>query len=458
MKKEFNHSDVFLIPIVEPYDLIYAPLQGVRAVVNRAESRRIAEFLSGEARDGKTDTLCEYLSEPPHILHVVSEGPITRPLFLGLIPTRDCNLSCRYCNFTTSEKHKVIMSLDLVMRSIDAYLGLLSQNGNSRADLHFFGGEPFYAKTVVVSAVEYALFKALKMGIDVYLEATTNGVYDSELCHWIADSFDTIILSLDGPKEIQDKQRPSLSGASTFETVHRNAKIFSEGSAELVLRSCVTGQTTAQMKEIARWMTQEYLPAAICFEPLTSTSRAQMAGLFPPEPWDFAREFCKILEMLAPTGIDVICSTVDIYKVQNTPCALGKDALIVAADGSVYACYLLPDEWKQRGLNLKIGSVREDGFEFDMGAVEGVRKLANQKRTICTGCLCLYHCAGGCRVHHEINHRFYDDLCIYTRIITIYKLLMDLGQNDLANFWLSNHDLVKKTTLQPTDRLEEQEL
>jgi uncharacterized protein len=454
MNKDNQDPEIFIAAITDQCDLLYAPLHDFSALVNREAARQLRTVLTdGNAPSPAIRSLIEPLSKLVHTPPIIRTGSVDTPLFLGLIPTRGCNMACQYCGFEASGQDNAVMDLSLIRNAIDAYLDLLHASGQHQAEIHFFGGEPFHARASVESAVEYAALRTSERGMSVRFEATTNGLYDEYFCEWIADHFDTIVLSLDGPVDIQDRQRPSRNGHSAFAVVERNAKIFSDSPVELVLRACITDKTAARMKEIAKWMAGEFRPSTICFEPLTPTPQSSAAGLRPPDPWEFAGNFLEAARLLDNQGIEVLYSTASLHEVRNSFCPVGKDALIVAPDGEISACYLLPSDWESKGLDLKIGSVSDKGFSFDPAAVQRVRQLAGRKKPLCVNCLCQYHCAGGCHVNHSTDQSAYDASCIQTRIITITKLLENLSQPALASVWLNDRARLEATVWQPTDYL-----
>jgi len=120
----------------------------------------------------------------------------------------------------------------LARTAIDWYLELVA-GGSATAQVHFFGGEPFCAPEVVEFAVHYARLKAAQVGCTVSFEVSTNGTLDEERCRWVADTLDSVLLSLDGPADMHDRQRARRGGQGSFEAVVRSARILSEGSAEL---------------------------------------------------------------------------------------------------------------------------------------------------------------------------------------------------------------------------------
>jgi len=130
---------------------------------------------------------------------------------------------------------------------------------------------------------------------------------------------------------------------------------------------------------------------------------------------------------------------------------VGSDALIVSPDGAVDACYLLQQDW--RGLDLRLGRLGEEGFDLDAAAVQRVRDLRVEAKSLCRDCFCRWHCAGGCHVNHRADAPpgHYDRLCVQTRVVTLHRLLRQAGEADLAAAWLAARDDV--AVLQPNDRL-----
>ncbi|HRQ42018.1 MAG TPA: radical SAM protein [Chloroflexota bacterium] len=449
-------SDIFAVPVSGNF-LIYAPLHNVTAFVNRRALQQIQQGLQekGEVATAIRPLLAQLtaLPSPPP---APRSGPLQVPLFLGIIPTRGCNMGCRYCGFAAPKQTSPVMSLALARTAVDAYLRLLTAVGERQANIHFFGGEPFFAADVVHFVVNYARRRAASAGMSVHFEATTNGLYNSTRCQWIADHFHTVILSLDGPADVQNKHRPGANGQPLFEIVARSAKILSEGSAELILRACVTAVTVTRLPEIARWISAEFSPRAVCFESLTPSTLSASARFHPPDPWQFARYFDQAAQILAAAGIHTVMSTADTSTKQVTFCPVGQDALIVTPDGKVNACYLLEEEWQQQGLDLRLGQLEVGGqqFNLDTTAVQQIRQLTAQPLTRCAHCLCRYHCAGGCHVNHADGNGRYDDLCIQTRLITITGLLRQLGLHHVITAWHSDDRLLQQTAWQPDDRLQ----
>ena len=353
------------------------------------------------------------------------------------------------------------MDLRLARDIVDWYMGLVSSGAQPSAEIHFFGGEPFCAPEVLDLAVPLARARARESGCALRFETATNGVLDQERCRWAADNIDTIVLSLDGPPDVQDLYRPYKDGRGSFEVVTRSARILSEGPTDLYLRACVTDQTVNRMAETAAWFCQEYRPNGICFEPVQPVNGPGSGPFVPPDPWAFARNYVRASECLNAYGVETVYASADIAALQVSFCPVGRDVVIVSPGGSLDACYLLRQDWEAEGLDLSLGRVGSDGgVHVDAERVTHVRGLNVWNKPFCARCFCRWHCAGGCHVHHVLPEpgEGYDRLCIQTRAITLHKILREaIGRPDLSHSLAQDAEAVERAVLQPSDRLLDQE-
>ncbi len=446
--------NVFKIPVGSKL-IIYAPLHNVLALVNKQAVEEIRTCLqSGSAGSGSISPIIKKLRAKGQKVQGASKGPLN-PIFLGIIPTRGCNLNCRYCDFAAPKHDSPVMDLEMARQAIDAYLFLMQSAGRPVAEIHFFGGEPFAADTLVHFAVEYTALRASELGLDTVFEVTTNGVYSASRCQWISEQFDTVVLSLDGPQDVQDRQRPGINDKSAFKTVVQNAHILSEGPSNFILRACITNETVDRMGEIAGWFSQEFQPSMVCFEALSPSPLSSNAGLEPPDPWQFALNFNAAKQILDKVSIEAVLSTAVVQSCRTSFCPVGKDALIVSPEGAIDACYLLQEDWEEHGLDLRLGQLEQGNLAVSPKALRRVRGLSVESRPLCADCFCRYHCAGGCHVKHDTSAPpgNYDSQCIQTRLVTLLQLLDRLKQPALKDEWLADRRAVEASVWQKVDRL-----
>lgn len=454
-------ATVFAIPVFDQI-IIYAPLHNFAALVDRTAALHLQDsIISGHTvkEDRLNEVRC-ILNEKPSV--PFPKQGVFLPAFLGLLPTRGCNLACRYCGFEVADQPDKVMDLSLAANAVNWYLELVDEAALPGAEVHFFGGEPFCAEEVVDLAVNLARIKAAEIGCTVRFEAATNGIFSEKRSRWVADNFDTIVLSLDGPADIHNKHRPYKNGRGSFETVARNAAILAEGSVDLFLRACVTAQTVKRMPEIAAYFCRNYHPQGVSFEPLkpVEPTRPGQNDLEPPDPWEFARNFIQSAWILEAHGVEPVYAAGDIRTHRVTFCPVGRDAAIVSPDGVINNCYLLQSEWQAQGMDLHLGQLDADGkVELDPKAVTYTRSLNVWNKSFCHRCFCQWHCAGGCHVNHLLPPApgDYDRLCLQTRIITLRNILKAMGREDLTRRLLDDPDALAKTICRPSDRLVEPE-
>ncbi|MHC1783644.1 MAG: radical SAM protein [Anaerolineaceae bacterium] len=433
-------NEFFLIPVSDQF-LFYAPLY------------RYAQLLNGEAVEKikalsvhKPDRIDrEVFRIIPRLKKYRKEkirklnGPLTAPLFLGIIPTRGCNMRCWYCDFPAPKFSSPVMTLDIAQKSVDMYLSTLSAAGLSRGQIELFGGEPFYNNGIPEFVLSYSQKKSTNLGIDLQFKVTTNGLVDREKCEWIADVFDTVVLSLDGPAQFQNQNRPSVHGKDSFDDVYRSAKILSRGNVNLIIRSCITNSSVRQMPEFAQWFAREFILETICFEPLSVSETTQKHLLKPPDPVLFAQYYFQAQDVLNSSGIGLMTSGTDIDALQYSFCPVGKDAMIVTPDGKINACYLLEKDWEALDLNLTIGEIIQTPpfFLLNKKQLKMERSFNNLRYPICNDCFAKFHCAGGCHVHHLAIQQatMFDRLCVQTRLIILGKLLQRTNSLTLFHLW-----------------------
>jgi len=268
---------VFAVPVLDLY-LVHAPLSGITALVNQAAVRRLRAAVS-ELEADLPSALAGILDAgdgPPQ----PRTGPIA-PLFLGLLPTRACNMGCVYCGFGSSRAPGGAMDPRIAVNAIDWAADTAVRTGAATLDVHLFGGEPLLATDLVDVIVHRTRAAAAARGLRPVLETATNGLCDEPFARFAGDHFDTIILSFDGRPEVQDRCRPLRDGGPSFDRVARSARIWSQSPAHFCIRMCVSAQNVGAFPDAARWMAAEFAPSVIACESIQPTPESRRAGLAP---------------------------------------------------------------------------------------------------------------------------------------------------------------------------------
>ncbi len=440
---------IYALPVLKKW-LLHAPLHGLSALVN---AQTLRELKRQRFSTPETENLSQTLQHTP-----ANQPPLNGPLnpeFLGIIPTRACNLNCVYCGFHSDSSPNAHMDLSLAGSAVEWMAEHVSRSGRDRLDIHFFGGEPFWAPDVVDVVVHKALALASKYGLMAHFEADTNGFFDETRCRFVGDYIHSVVLSFDGPEEFHNKHRPTIQNKGSYGVVARNASYLSQANCELSFRVCVTQKNAPHLEEITKWFSRHFHPTIINFEPLKETAESLKAGLKPPEPHVFAKNFMKAFLAASRLGIKAIYSGAMVEKIQHSSCPVGRDALILTPDGIVNACYLLEEEWLSKQLDLKLGYVSGSGeLVIDPVAMKNIRGIAHQKNR-CQYCFARWHCAGGCHVmnYHDNQTGIYTDFCIQTRLISAGLILHELGADQDLELLLQDEEAMHHLVMFKSDGL-----
>ncbi len=148
--------------------------------------------------------------------------------------TQNCNLRCHYCAYSgnyLNRKHTDIrMDFDTARKGIDFLIRNSRDVNNIRVG--FYGGEPLLEFGLVKKCIDYTI--EATEGKTVNFNLTSNGtLFTKEIIEFFMQHDVEITISLDGPKEIHDKNRKFVvSGCGTFDKVSKNLEFFKENYPE----------------------------------------------------------------------------------------------------------------------------------------------------------------------------------------------------------------------------------
>lgn len=130
--------------------------------------------------------------------------------------TSKCNHRCPYC-FTGLPKKRKDMDEDTAKGVVD----FIFQSPNPMISIEITGGEPLMNFSVVEFIIEYSrkLNKKFKRNL-IHTVVTNLTSMDEDILNYVMKNNVSISTSLDGPKEVHDKNRKYLNGSSYEKTVY----------------------------------------------------------------------------------------------------------------------------------------------------------------------------------------------------------------------------------------------
>jgi uncharacterized protein len=321
---------------------------------------------------------------------------------MTLLLTQSCNLKCVYC-YGDGGKYGAggMMEESTAFQAVD---WMLEQSGKiKKLYIGFFGGEPFLNFPLMKAVVEYAEKRVQEMDKQVVSHTTTNAtLLDDEKIVFIKEHQIQVMISFDGPQEIQDAQRPYVNGAGTYDSTVPKIRKLLAVLPEAPGHAVILGNTDPQYIKNAL---QE-----IGFEQISVMPVSQ--SLFQGKPGNpnsdrDTRVLLQALEEEAETWMrlarnrdrEALKSFTDksqlyqglIALLHNTKrrhaCGAGLGLAGVSCTGDIYLCHRFvgQDEYK-------LGSVFAQGLNR-----EKYQKSPTTGNGKCTACFARYYCAGGCK-------------------------------------------------------------
>ncbi len=139
--------------------------------------------------------------------------------------TQACNLQCRYCPYAGSfynRKHSPKkMKFEVGKAAIDFYVR--HSVDEECLNIGFYGGEPLIEFELIKKLVEYVSsnYKGKKVQYHMTSNAT---LLKDEMIPFLEQNSFNLLVSLDGPKEIHDKNRIQQNNKGSFELIMENLK------------------------------------------------------------------------------------------------------------------------------------------------------------------------------------------------------------------------------------------
>lgn len=175
-----------------------------------------------------------------HPFSVILDDFVDRKLsFMSLQVTQNCNLRCKYCPYTYNEgfnrlhnhkrmtKKTIALAIDmLVNKSID----------NELLTIGFYGGEPLLEYELIKYTVEKIKKRIGERKIRFTI--TTNGtLLNEEILEFLDKYKFSVLISLDGPKDINDKNRIfHMKDSSVFDVVMNNISLIKDNYPNIMKR------------------------------------------------------------------------------------------------------------------------------------------------------------------------------------------------------------------------------
>lgn len=321
-----------------------------------------------------------------------------------------CNMRCDYCFFLSKDSlypgSNFRMSNEVLEEYLKQYIGA---HQIPQVTVAWQGGEPtlrgldFFKKTVELSN------KYRKPGMTINYTMQTNGTrLNDEWCQFFRENDYLIGLSLDGPKELHDTYRKSVSGDSRFNNVMRAISLLKKHDVEFNILTTVNKANEDYPLDVYKFLRDEIGAQFIQFIPVVERANktGYQEGNTVTERSVNSRKYgdflIKIFDewVFRDVGnifIQIFDSTLASWMGETTGlCVFSPTcgtALALEHNGDLYSCdhYVEPDFF--------IGNIMMDDMADLVSSKKqkrfGIDKLESLPMA-CKKCDVLFACHGGC--------------------------------------------------------------
>jgi sulfatase maturation enzyme AslB (radical SAM superfamily) len=377
-----------------------------------------------------------------------------QPLCLTLYPHNDCNLACDYCfsNASALEPNTGPQKSHLSLSAVKAAARWVASNCLAAQQpmtvVFHGGGEPSLEMEWIEQALGFVNQIAEETGIAVFRYIATNGVMPLKKAKWLAQHFDLIGLSCDGPESIQQLQRPLKGGQCTSSYVEQTARAVHEAGKPLHVRVTITPPTALRQAEIAKYLCETLQPQEIHVEPVYSGSK-RFIQKENNSLWDgsssveaFVSSFLQAQQIAENFGVVWKTSGSRPSDIHGPYCQVLRQVLQLVPGDIAVTCFKTCDETQALQTNTAIGiyNPHTDSMQIDTDQVIQTRRAAletNASNCIGSDCFNYYHCSrdcpDSCTLQNQASANHFR--CLVNRKLTLSQLEKIAHQNSQRPAW-----------------------
>ena len=342
--------------------------------------------------------------EPEHSGNVGVPGPGLKAMCLDV--AHDCNLACEYC-FASQGRfggRPELMTPDTGRAAVDFLLG--SSGGRKYLDVDFFGGEPLLAFDTVKDTVEYARRKGRELGKEFRFTLTTNCLLlDDKKLDFLNSENVSLILSLDGRREVHDRMRRFRDGKPSHQEALERARraVLSRNGRDYYVRGTFT-RYNLDFDQDVRYLYQEGF-RHLSLEPAVGEGTWSLRPEDLPAIERSYEELARFWVGAAKAGDPFLFYHFDLglsgglcRERRETGCGAGYEYVAVTPSGEIYPCHQLVGRTE-----LLLGTL-SSGLQ-NQALAERFRRARVPNKPACVECWARYLCGGGCHARAILDGR-----------------------------------------------------
>lgn len=343
-----------------------------------------------------------------------------------MIVTTACNLRCKYCYLSTMVNEKPRhMTKETAKKCLEYFYNYMKKIKIEKPRLVIYGGEPLLNKEVTKFIISEIRKKTKTKEIPpTTIVFISNGVLlDKEMAKFLKENKVLVAISLDGPKEINDKNRIYRNNKGTYDDIIKAINLLNKEGIKPTISCTITKNNVNKLDEIIPWMYNKFEMDSLGLnllagEDCTKKSIKQLSK-------ESAKKAIETFKICREKGIyeDTVTRKIKAFVEETpiiTPCAAAGNEISVDPDGNLGTCpAFLGTEMFPITLDDNINLEKNKEF-IKWG------KITPLLRKGCHDCIAIGLCGGGCPYNAHHNHgdvSAKDDFyCEYAKDVTKWML------------------------------------
>ena len=330
--------------------------------------------------------------------------------------TDNCNLRCPYCftehNIRTMDFGTLKSSIMFILNGLDKF------ESHKPPCFNFFGGEPMlHYDDLIKPSIEWVEENGLREKYKINFGMTTNGtLLNEERIKWLKQHEVSILLSIDGAKYTQDKQRPTVDGKSSFEMVEKNIPTLLTYFPYTTFRSAIEPENVEFMYEnylyarkmgflnyfitpnvSAQWSIEDIQKACEQLSLISTTIYRDISQGYTPLIWgNLMTNIRHIFE-----------NNSDAQTISYNHCGIGTASVGIATNGDLYGCqehntYINHDIFYIGNIFTGIDPIKHRRLLSEYAATK--HPVCKNNPNLCEKCSFYNDCAGNYCPSHNIGN------------------------------------------------------
>lgn len=381
----FQHNDTYFIYDINSMDIYHISYEEYHKVMKMQNLDEISDFLDEIMKndidyESIIDSKPQYENIPLHSI--------------AIEVSNDCNLRCKYCygDGGTYGGEKCLMSTETAIKCVDFLLS--NSNNAKKLSIIFFGGEPLMNFSVIKDTVNYCKKISKEKNIDFSFGMTTNAtLLDEDKATFFKENDFFITVSIDGPKNIHDKNRYFINKLGSYDLVELGVNLMLKKNIRMRARATINNSYLKLSQ-----LEQHFESIGFTDIVLSFVDTDKSSDLYIPESrfTEIYNEIDKLgekcmaqLQYHGDTKINMFRTILERlyhHRPAVRSCGAGTTYLAFTSEGDLYPCHRFSN-WKEYYLgNYSHTKINNQSFI----------NCSILKRDKCKNCFGKFICGGNC--------------------------------------------------------------